>query len=220
VDSGNRKIHTIGFEQWKSFSVKMPPIDFAFPGLTDGRVIAGNRIGQFMEWEAPNPSQEAIFSVISESVTASAFDENYGVLVCATADQFLTFFSYRKRERMRCIQVDSLAERLLITGGWGFVMVYLPRLLMLFTLNGFLIKKSAVDFEISFWTTWKDASGFDHVGVVDSVGNVFLFEAFYPEEVKQIASLQEKIVRIEYSYVAKAIVAVASSPHMYLIPVK
>jgi WD40 repeat protein len=198
----------------------MPHIDFAFPGLTDDRVITGNRIGQFMEWEPPNQSQDAIFSVISESVTAAAFDENYGVLVCATTDRFLRFFSYRKRECLRSIEMDTLAEQLIITDGWGFVLVYLPRVLMLFTLNGFLIKKCSIDFEISFWTTWMDASGFDYIGVADSVGNVFVFEAFYPEEVKQFASLHKKIVRMEYSYVARAVVTVASSPYVYLIPVK
>jgi hypothetical protein len=44
-------------------------------------------------------------------------------------------------------------------------------------------------------------------------------EAFYPEKTRQIASLNERILRIEYSFKANAVVAVGTNPYVFLIPV-
>ena len=51
------------------------------------------------------------------------------------------------------------------------------------------------------------------------VGNIYTFEAFYPEKVRQVASLNETIIGVGYSKTTNAIVAVGSEPHVHVIPI-
>lgn len=89
-----------------------------------------------------------------------------------------------------------------------------------FTLNGFLIKTVTIRFDVHVWSHWKDPAGFDFICLTDHIGNIFVFEAFYPEHARQIASLNSTILRLEYSHAHNSIVAVGSLPFVFVIPLR
>jgi hypothetical protein len=144
LDWKRDRIHSIGYEQFKTFSVETNSVDFAIPGEFVGQVLIGSETGQIQKW--PKQPNEPVFSVSSDRITAAAFNRNYGVFICATADGFLRFF--QRWELTRAVPLKCVADRVMTTDGWNFVLINAQNTLMLFTLNGFLIKSSQIEFEI------------------------------------------------------------------------
>jgi hypothetical protein len=214
------KIHCIGFEQIKSYLVETTSVGFVIPGLSHGQLLIGTDTGQICGWAQPGSCLEQLFSVNAERIHAADFDRHYGIFVCTTADRFLRFINRDRWRQVRCCDLGCIGQKLLVTDGWCFVVVWSRGRIWVFTLNGFLVKTVAVDFDVHVWSHWTDTSGFDFVCLTDPIGNLFVFEAFYPEHARQIASLNATILRVEYSHSHGSIVAVGCLPIVYIIPLR
>jgi hypothetical protein len=187
-------------------------------GQLKDQIFIATRTGVVHSWKSPNPGLTRVFSVSADTIAACTFNVQMGVFICATSDGILRFFSSQKWNLLRTVPVNGIPEKVMTTGGWGFVIVYAVKSLMLFTLNAFLIKSVEIEFAVSEWSHWTDRHGFDYVCLSDPFGNIFQFEAFYPEKAVQIASLNARIISVGYSSVANAVVAVAASPVVFIIP--
>ena len=72
----------------------------------------------------------------------------------------------------------------LITNGWGFILVYAVstegrHFLQLHTINGDLIRETELSRAVAVWSSSTDRDGFDFISLVDDAGNLFHFEAFW-----------------------------------------
>ncbi|OHS93030.1 hypothetical protein TRFO_40643 [Tritrichomonas foetus] len=78
-------------------------------------------------------------------------------------------------------EIDEPAEEMMITDSFGFIFISTKSFIYLFTINGSLIKKVENIFsDIVSWFSFTDKNGVDYIGNVNSNGEIYYFEAFYP----------------------------------------
>lgn len=97
-----------------------------------------------------------------------------------------------------CYTSDEPAENIIITPGWGFIVVSTIQDIYLFNINGFLIRKVQKTFNIIQWCTWMDEKGFDYVGIVKDDGSVVFCEAFFLNFSEPIQIIRELPVTMKY----------------------
>jgi hypothetical protein len=102
-----------------------------------------------------------------------------------------------KKARIRCLRngkkvatFDCAPEApltALVTRGFGFVVCITATRIVLLTPNGTLIKWVRYDFGgVRQWFTFVSADGVDYIGFVRDCGEVWYFEAFYPEKIVRV----------------------------------
>lgn len=223
-DEKSDRIHCVNFEQLKTVNTKIGPIDFALPGTNFGELITTTKSGLVRFWRFPEFNASFLFSISIESISAAAVNQSYGVFICATNDGYLRTYSIEQKCPLATVKLGGrsivIVEKIISTENFGFIILFTPGFLYLFTINAFLIKKVPINFEVYQWTTFKDQSGFDFVCCADPTGNVFVFEAYMPKRIEQIAACHERIISISYLPTLHAIIAHASSSTIYFIPYK
>lgn len=221
-DEKSERIHCVNFEQLKTVNSKIGSIDFALGGTNFGELITATKSGSVKFWRFPDFVPNSLFSISIESISAVAVNQSYGIFICTTNDGFLRTYSVEQKIPLNSVKLNSnsivIIEKIISTESFGFIVLFTPGFLYLFTINSFLIKKVAIDFEIYQWTTFKDQSGFDFICCTDPIGNIFVFEAYYPNHMEQIAACHERIISVQYLPSVCAIIAHASSSTVYFIP--
>jgi hypothetical protein len=123
-----------------------------------------------------------------------------------------------------------------VTAGWGFVVVHTKKIdqgmtsfcLSLFSVNGELIRRRAIDFQIQAWTTWTSPSGFDYFVAASDDGRLYTMEAYYLNADSAFDRIRTKSKYVDISsmqylpaiqsllVVAEGKIAVYSASHMGL----
>ena len=219
-DEKTERVHCVNFEQLKTVNTKMMSFDFAQGGTNFGEIITSTKSGTVKFWRFPYFVPTNLFSISVESISAVSVCQPYGTFICATNDGYIRTFSIEKRRLINEVNLGFIAEKIISTDGWGFILLYSPGYLHLFTINGFLIKKQSINFEVYQWSTFKDQYGFDYICCADPIGHIYVFEAYYLNKIEQIAACHERIISVQYLYRIRAIVAHASSSTVYFIPYK
>ncbi|OHT06791.1 hypothetical protein TRFO_05492 [Tritrichomonas foetus] len=219
-DEKSERVHCVNFEQLKTVNTKIASIDFAMGGTNFGDIITATKSGVVKYWRFPEFIPMHLFTISVESISAVAMNQQYGIFVCAANDGYLRTYSIEQKRLINEIKLGCIIEKIITTQGLGFIVLYTPGYLYLFSVNAFLIKKVPIDFEVYQWTTFKDQSGFDFICCADPIGHIYVFEAYKLENVTQIAACHERIISVKYIQSLKAIAAYASSSTLYFVPYK
>lgn len=211
------KIHCVNFEQIKTTNVKTMMIDFAAGLGMFGQFVTATKSGDITLWKYPHFKPNLLFSLSIESISAIEINRQYGIMVCCTNDGYMRTYSVAKKEILNIVHIGCIAEKILVTTNMGFIIIYSPGYLYLFTINCFLIKKCPIEFEISQWCTFRDNIGFDYVCCADPIGYIYSFEAYSLEKIFQIAACHERIISVFYGDEVHAIVAHAATSKVYFI---
>jgi hypothetical protein len=115
------------------------------------------------------------------SACGSAFD----LVVVGAKPGSLFLISPSRQSITRVINLGDLNPLLVeITRGWWFIVVYEVRrqseihFLEVFTVNGDLILKKEIPFQIECWSTWCSRDGFDYLVVSPVRGKLMTAEVF------------------------------------------
>ncbi|OHT12244.1 hypothetical protein TRFO_18051 [Tritrichomonas foetus] len=218
-DEKSERIHCINFEQIKTVNIKMSTVDFAVGCSIFGNLVTVTKSGAIKLWKFPKCDDSiSLFSMSIESISAVDINPTYNIFICCTNDGFMRTYSVHKKKLLNSVNINCIVEKVLTTNSWNFIILYSPGYLHLFTINGFLIKKVQIDFEVSQWSTFVDQDGFDHICCADPIGYIYTFEAYYIENINQIASCNERIISVIFHEETHSIVAHASSSTTYFIP--
>jgi hypothetical protein len=129
------------------------------------------------------------------SVACCALSNGFHSVVYGTRDGSLLFCSLNSGSVTRFISVaGSRPCSILITPFWGFVVVYLTRIvdgklqhsISLYSTNGDLIRTIVHSHAIVQWVSFTSSDGFDFVVMADAANRCFLFEAFYLNVSKEL----------------------------------
>ena len=163
--------------------------------------------GNFSEF---NFSFFHFFPSFRDDVSCCAVNSHFDLVVSGTLDCSLFFFSPTHKDVMRIIDLhNKIPEKVLITDGWGFVVVYELNLekgnefqcIEVYNVNGDLIISKPLQFQLQQWTTWKSVDGFDYLLMMSKGGIVFTCEVFYLDIIKAIKDRVElKVLSMSYSY--------------------
>jgi hypothetical protein len=113
----------------------------------------------------------------------------FGFWVVGTADGAMTLIETRTGIVTRAIPLENNARpvKIIVTEEWGFILACVTEAvdgkmqnsLVLFSVNGELIRTRKIPAPVVAWTTFASEQGFDFVLMADRQGNLFFFEAFF-----------------------------------------
>jgi hypothetical protein len=151
-------------------------------------------------------------------VVTFAINELFSILVFATADGNVHFRSARKgREIIPSLKIPELAESILITEKWGFIIIRSHRTMYIYSVNGEKLHELPLRAAIHVWTSFSSIFGFDYVAYANAAGDVAVFEAFDPEDVKVIITCWD-VIAIRFDPISDRLMMVTSTGLVQAIP--
>ena len=165
------------------------------------------------------------FPSFHDEIICCDINSSFDLAVACTKDKNLFFISPSRETVNRVVPLeDRTPLMILITPGWGFVVVYeeersaskTSRFIELFTVNGERIRIVDINFRIDTWTCWKSTSGFDYLMILCKNRELRACEVFYLDFVdvdRRIDSVQS----ICYSPIHE-VAFVAQSSHITMLP--
>lgn len=122
------------------------------------------------------------------SIKCMCVSDGFHTIACGTKDGKLVICSLTSKSVVRMVSLDGgRPESIIITPAWGFIIVYLKTIedsrienyVVIYTINGDLIRKVRTEEAVSCLSVWASPSGFDYVLMSDAKHRVFVFEAYY-----------------------------------------
>jgi hypothetical protein len=125
-------------------------------------------------------------------------NHNFDLLVLATLESTLLFYAVSGMSKSRSWLAGEIFQQILITEGWGFVVVLTAQNLYLFNVNGSLIRSVGNTKSLMLLCCWKDAKGFDWLCGVDDRGRLGCYEAFYLNFAQSICYCRGTVIALHY----------------------
>jgi hypothetical protein len=117
-------------------------------------------------------------------IVAFAVNRDFGRLVYGTAEGNLHFLTLTNGSEVAQAHCDGLIDSILITREWGLVIVRGGSAVRVFSVNGEFLKQADLPSKIVCWSTFTSYRGFDFIAFGCLFGDVGLFEAFFPGELR------------------------------------
>jgi hypothetical protein len=120
-------------------------------------------------------------------VTCCCVNREFFVAVIGTDNCSLVVNSLNKGSIVAVIDLEGAKPCLVgVTDGWGFIVTYAERvakgklehLVFVFNINGLLVRKLPISFQITHLCTWTGDDGFDYMVVADENGKIMVTEVF------------------------------------------
>jgi hypothetical protein len=163
--------------------------------------------------------RKQICSILYERPIALSAHADFDLLVVATLERNLLFYSLSSGIfRTRADLDGELAEQLLITDGWGFVVALTNESIHIFNVNGIRIRRVPNGKHILSLCAWKSASGFDYLCGSDTRGRLMVGEAFYAKFDVSIHYCRGPIKWLNFLGAVNCIAAVAQNGKGYIVP--
>ena len=163
-------------------------------------------------------------------ISCIALSEKFDQVIAGTKDNTLIFCSLSRGAITYIHELgkDVTPLRILITKTLGFVLVdalktvngEMHHLLLLFNINGNLMRQLDIDYEITCWATWSNRkTGLDYIVVADSNGNLKFTETFYIDNGLLLCyETGQAIVGIDYNNDEQICVAISEKGTIFFIP--
>jgi hypothetical protein len=217
INSERCEFEFIRPDQSLEFQQEVLPVDvcednglcYAF----DGAVFCIEKVG----------SQFESFGVckVSPEVPTCAFSEQkYGLTLVGVRGGRILVFDRRSGEYLRAIgEEGSPPNRVLLTATFPFVVAQYKGELRLLSVYGEALRKADIAFEIGAWCPFVSLDGFDFVFLADTLGGVFVMEAFVLNPV-EIARCRSRVLTMRFSNELRGVVAVTAEGRGFFIPEK
>ncbi|EAX88017.1 Beige/BEACH domain containing protein [Trichomonas vaginalis G3] len=165
----------------------------------------------------------------SGEVTCIGFSSCFDLLVGATTDSALIFWSLSRQTNARIVELNQITVlSIIVTPSFGFVLVHarmavggvLKYSLILFSVNGEKIREIETKHLVCL-CPWSSRDGFDYVLCADTTGNIYNFEAFWLNFPKDpIAHCGDTVLSIGMTKLAPAAISVTNAGKIFAFPVK
>ena len=144
----------------------------------------------------------------------------FHVVAYGTYDCHIHFVSMSNGCEIKDFELNGkLADSIIITESWGFIVCKTDSHLFIFNVNGALIHRIKTDNygTISSWFQFSSLSGFDYICIKNEENYFGVFEVMYPDEIKFF--LESKNVRgIFYSKYLKSFMVIGNTNELSFIP--
>ena len=138
--------------------------------------------------------------VSDQIVRCVASSAAHQLTVAGTDDGMLLYFDRTSGKFVRGVSLDGrIPNKLLITRGWGFVVVECQGFIVVYSVNGMKVGETAIDFECRCSTTWQSSKGFDYIAFCDNFGQIRAAEVFRIGEMQKVCSFKMVIAGIMWS---------------------
>jgi hypothetical protein len=178
----------------------------------ENTMVYATRGGQICSLESK------ICSILYEKVVLMAISLEFDLLVVATLEANVLLYSLSKGVfRFRCDLEGEIATKILITPGWGFVVVLTRNHVHAFNVNGVKIRTETCPSSILCWCAWKSPKGFDCIAAADDKGRLIVCEAFYLRFGESLCFCRGLVVDLSYVSESATLSAVTRDGKCYWV---
>ena len=162
-----------------------------------------------------------------DSIISTAISSSYRVVIGGTKDGYLIVCSSLYGAMIRLIDLKKMIPiKILITNCWGFIVAYCQEIslgtmkyyLMVFTVNGEVVQKQEIDFQIEAWSTWSSETAFDYLLIASSNGSIYYCEAYDLSMTILLKETESRTVSVHYLKSMGIVVVTKESGKNYLTP--
>jgi hypothetical protein len=169
--------------------------------------------------QTETPGEYERILVTSGSICAFDASKTFNAIVVGTEKCILSVHSLTTHELAAFINLNGIEpEKLLITPAWGLIVVVAHKDVIIFSINGGLVGKVAIETEIRDWRAFSDDDGFDYVLFWDAGNRIGVFEALKPDEIRYIPTKNADIMGVQYLRDRRAIASLSKEGIVTLIP--
>jgi hypothetical protein len=190
---------------------------------SESQIVFSSRKGSMWQSNVKDlKSTEFIQPIFYEKPVAIAVNVPFDLLVVGTLEGSILLNSlHTGLFRMRkSLQGSEIPRDVLITYGWGFVLVNTAKRMYLFNVNGHLIRDVELSMNVTAWCTWKNVRGFDFVAVADDKGRIFATEAFYLDFRESLYFCRGVVLDMTFVGNDVGLAVVTKEGKCFLIPVR
>ena len=168
-----------------------------------------------------------------DAVNTCAVSQTFNIIACGTREGSLIICSITKGSITKAVNLSNtendihiIPKRIIITKSWGFIVVYCDEIVFgtlkhsvnIFTVNGDLIRKSEINIEIDYMSSFTSYSGFDYIIYATKVGHVFFDEAIYLKPAQPIYSCRSGVVSTHFSKDTSTLVIISREGQIHFLP--
>ncbi|OHT14643.1 hypothetical protein TRFO_14947 [Tritrichomonas foetus] len=230
VDEIKKNVYTLKFGQ---------TIDHLYQSTDELLVINNEEDGYFISTDIYSvlyvhnlKSNKLLFktNTYCDQIECIGINSGYHVIICGSKSGTLLFVSLNNGEIYKTIDLNHWKPKIInISDAWGFITVFSSieengnekYKLLLFSINGLLIKECEVDFVITQLKTFKTTDGFDYTLIATENGSIYVFESFYLLEDVNLKKhkINEPILSIDYLLNENCAIAVTKKGKIVFIPI-
>jgi hypothetical protein len=197
--------------------VSLPSVQFLC--LTNDVLVFLSEEGSLFTLRIESQSERKVCSILYERPVALGAHSDFDLLVVATLERHLLFYSLSSGIfRTRADLAGELVVQILVTDGWGFVVVLTNESIHVFNVNGIRIRRVPNSKRIVLLCTWKSPSGFDYLCGSDNRGRMMVSEAFYANFETAICCVRVPVQWVNYLANINCLSAVTTDGKGFLIP--
>jgi hypothetical protein len=135
--------------------------------------VANECVVYFCKQNDPTSVHELI--VVSERICAMEIGESFDSIVLVTIDNVLRVYGING-EITALVNVNGEPDKVIVTNGWGFIVVAIGQELSVYTINGDPIGQRKLGADIREWMVFSDYRLFDFLICVDEENQIGLVE--------------------------------------------
>jgi hypothetical protein len=183
-------------------------------------VVLSDVNGQLIELDPDFTQSRVIGCVTNYYISTFAVSSSFSTIVVGTNDGKVIMYSTTGTEcSVRCFcEVNAAPKRIVITEGWGFILVEAGNYLYLFGINGKLIRKVEFGFVTTEIVTFRCELGYDFVVIATEKGQIRLFEAFYMKVDEVIFMVKSRVVAMSYVMSSRALAVITCDGEVFFVP--
>jgi hypothetical protein len=159
-----------------------------------------------------------------ELISCCAISSDFKIAVCGTSECHLVICSIFLGAKVNVIPLDDLKPVLVqITKAFGFIVTYGitnagARYLVVFDVNGRLLKKEKIGFTVRCLYTYMSRDAFDYLVVATTDGKIFHTEVFDCQISDPIGRVMGKVIALAHFVAGRVTVVISDDKKMSWIP--
>jgi hypothetical protein len=182
-------------------------------------VIVADHNGQIFRMRRNEfPSADLVTSITHEYICALAVSHKFQTIAIGTFDGCIALSSLADGSLRRSFDAGEAPRRIVITDGWGFIIVDTGYTFSLFSINGRPIRHVKIGCSVTEIITWTCERGCDFVAIATENKQVHVFEAFYLRVDESIYNAPDKVMAMRYIVRSRALALVTASGDVILLP--
>jgi hypothetical protein len=155
-------------------------------------------------------------------VCCCAVSRRFAIVAAGTDDRRLVIADAENADALRVVDLPAVPARVAVTPAWGFLIVHAAeadaRRMLLYSVNGRLIRDVEVRLQITAWSSWASPAGFDFMVCGTADGAIYAFEVFWLRLGTPLWSCGDEIVTLEYDDQHGVVVAITRGGKLYIVP--
>ncbi|OHT16368.1 hypothetical protein TRFO_13208 [Tritrichomonas foetus] len=206
-------------ESFKTFHFETTDVDYLRGSSNYFTVIRDRTIVTLFD-TITFPEKVGQIVILDDTIVDCQINQNFSIIAILSRNGMLHLHSLNKMQKVQSVNLKPHhARKLLITPKWGFILVDCSDRILIFNINGSLIKEVAFKFDISNWTSFGSVKDFDYVIFeTEKNSSIGIFEAFDPlPTLNVITQLPSPVKFMGYSRTQDCAYALTMQGHLAMI---